>query len=126
MPHTPRLRAVVVGQATFTRVRLDRGYMGAYGQTRYPAKWQCVACGRTVDGTDERPYITRDMWGGVPGRFHQACADNGHAPCRLCGKLLPRLNCGCPREHNANVCPAKTNADRVFPTHASTTPHRSL
>ncbi len=123
--YAPRKRAVVVGQATFIRIKEDRGYGGPWGQSRQPAKWQCVACGRIVDGTDERPYLSRSRWGGRPGRFNNACADNGHAPCRLCKKPLARLNCGCPREHNANVCPGKTAADRVYPTHASTTPHRT-
>lgn len=119
-----RLRGVVVGKAMFVRVIPDKGWGGAYGQQRRAAKWQCVDCGHMVRGDNERPYLRR-RWGlGWSARFNDSCADNGHAPCRRCGKQLPRLNCGCPREHNVKWCPGKTPDDRVYPTHASNTPHR--
>lgn len=120
-PPAQRLRGVVVGKTMFVRVRVDQGWGGCWGQNRMAAKWRCVECGHTVLGDDGRPYLRR---GWASNRFNDACADNGHAPCRLCGKPLARLNCGCPREHNVNLCPNKTKNDRVFPAHASVTPHR--
>lgn len=110
----PRVRLYHVGQATFRLISRDRGWGGPYGQDRRYAKWACIACGAMVDGTDDTPVIY-NRWNGEP---EQLCARNGHAPCRACGKQLPRLNDGCPREHPWRRCPGKTEADRVNPQHA--------
>lgn len=108
-------RPVSIGRATFTQVSEYRpwGYGASWDVS--PARWACVDCGAKVDGTDERPWIgTR----GLRNAPDQSCARNGHAPCRACGKLLPRLNDGCPREHRWDLCPEKTEADRLQPQHA--------
>jgi hypothetical protein len=105
----PRVRLYHLGQATFRLVTRDRGWGGAYGQELRPAKWACIACGRKIDGTDDQPWRAPD---------EIACSRNGHAPCRECGKQLPRLNDGCPREHNWRICPGKTEAHRMTPQHA--------
>jgi hypothetical protein len=114
MNNKPRVRLHHVGQATFRLVTRDRGYGGPYGQYRQPAKWACIECHAIVRGTDERPEVF-NRWNGEPD---QLCARNGHAPCRECGQMLPRLNDGCPREHRWQVCPGKTEADRMIPQHA--------
>ena len=94
---------VTIGKATFTLVVPDRGWGGRYGQDRRPARWKCDDCGRLIDGTDDAPYPARAT----------ACINNGHAPCNRCGKPLPRLNCGCRREHIWTQCPGKTQADKL-------------
>ena len=110
-----RTRLYVDGKATFWRSRADKGWGGAYGQDRRPAQWTCVDCGRRVTGDDDRPSIRR-KWDGEPDDI---CARNGHSPCRSCGKSLPRLNDGCPREHNWRLCPGKDEPDRMGPQHAA-------
>lgn len=115
----PRTRLYHAGQATYRRTRPDRGWGGPYGQNRQPAKWACIDCGRTIRGEDSGPWIDTD-WAGKP---IDKCQRNGHAPCRLCGKQLPRLNCGCPREHRVDLCPGKTEADRMMPQHADNHHH---
>lgn len=103
----PRVRLYHLGKATYRLVSRDRGWGGRYGNDRRPAKWVCLDCHAMVDGTDERP----EPWDSV-------CARNGHAPCRVCGQRIPRLNCGCPREHRWNQCPGKTEDDKVQAQHA--------
>ena len=110
----PRVRLFHVGQATFRLVTRDRGWGGPYGQQRRPAKWACIECRAVVEGDDDKPW--------VPRRYNDEpdnkCARNGHAPCRICGAILPRLNDGCPREHNWRKCPGKDESDRMLPQHA--------
>ena len=96
-------RTVRVGETTYRLASL--GQNRGYWQT--PCVWVCTTCGSKTPGTPERPWYA-----------DTACARNGHAPCRLCGKQLARLNCGCPREHAHNRCPAKTEGDRMQPQHA--------
>ena len=103
----PRTRLYIVGQATYRRVKRDMGWGGPYGQDRRPARWACIDCGREVWGTDDKPMYVDNV-----------CSRNGHAPCHACGRKLPRLNDGCPREHNWRICPGKTEADRMNPQHA--------
>ena len=103
----PRIRLVIVNGVTYRKVRNDKGWRGPYGQTPCPARWMCIDCGRTVSGSDHTPEPYRD----------DICT-NGHAPCRLCGKVLPRLMDGCPREHNWRHSPGKSKSDRMQPQHA--------
>jgi hypothetical protein len=124
----PRVRLFHWGKATFRLVTRDRGWGGPYGQERRPAKWACIDCGAQLDGTDEAPYL-RQGWslaGPGTGEPDFACARNGHAPCWACGKQLPRLNDGCPREHRWNRCPAKTEGNRMNPQHAAQGHHRPV
>lgn len=114
-PNKPRVRLFHAGQATFRLVTRDRGWGGPYGQDRRPAKWACIECGATVDGEDNHPWLGLNRY---TDRYDNRCADNGHAPCRECGQMLPRLNDGCPREHRWTECPGKTEADRMNPQHA--------
>ena len=118
MTRKVRVRLVIAGTATYRRVRPDRGWGGPYGQDRRPARWACIDCGRIVDGTDDRPMPHRTTWWDGQGQWDDPCARNGHAPCWACGKPLPRLNDGCPREHVWTRCPAKTEADAVRAQHA--------
>ena len=113
-----RVRLVIAGKATYRRVRPDRGWGGPYGQDRRPARWACIDCGRIVDGTDDRPMPHRTTWWDGQGQWDDPCARNGHAPCWACGKPLPRLNDGCPREHVWTRCPAKTEAVAMRAQHA--------
>lgn len=103
------------GEATYRRVARDRGWGGPWGQTRMPARWACIDCGRVIYGSDDRPNQPT-QWDGSPDDI---CQRNGHAPCWACGKQLPRLNCGCPREHNWQHCPGKTEANRMVAQHAA-------
>ena len=112
----PRTRLWIAGQATYRLVARDRGWGGAWGQDRRPAKWACIDCGRRLTGTDDQPSVRRKQWS---GEWDEVCARNGHAPCRVCGKVLPRLNDGCPREHNWRLCPGKNEPDRMAPQHAA-------
>ncbi len=115
-PMKQRVRLYAAGQAMYRLVTPDRGYGGAYGQTRRPAKWACIECGKTVYGTDEAPWVVLNRWSGAWGHV---CARNGHAPCAHCGKALPRLDDGCPRAHPWVQCPAKTEASRMIPQHSA-------
>ena len=115
----PRTRLYYAGKATYRLLTPDKGWGGPYGQNRQPARWACVDCGRTIRGEDSGPWIDTD-WAGKP---IDKCQRNGHAPCRLCGKPLPRLDDGCPREHNWRACPGKTEADRMQPQHADNHHH---
>lgn len=110
-PHT---RLYHAGKATYRRTQPDRGWGGPYGQDWRPAEWVCIDCGHVVGGTNEWPNQPTNGFGAPLNR----CQRNGHAPCRLCGKPLPRLDDGCPREHNWRACPGKTEADRMQPQHA--------
>ena len=117
----PRTRLFYAGKATYRLIRLDRGFGGPYGQQRQPAVWACIDCGHKTPGTNDRPSIGRDYNhedDDFTGEWQDKCARNGHAPCRLCGAKLPRLNCGCSREHNWRACPNKTEADRLQAQHA--------
>ena len=107
-----RTRLFYAGKATYRHVTPDRGWGGYYGQTRRPAKWACIDCGRVIDGDDDKPWID------FAGAYGAHPCTNGHSPCKACGKQIPRLNCGCPREHQWNLCPGKTKADRQQPQHA--------
>ena len=53
----PRVRLYAAGQTMFRQVRKDKGYRGAYGMTRSPAKWACITCGRLIDGDDKAPWV---------------------------------------------------------------------
>ena len=116
----PRTRLYIAGEATYRLISPDRGYGGPYGADRRPAKWACVGCGQMVDGTDTEPWVKTIHFIDRPDGFtwSTACARNGHAPCRACGRPLARLNDGCPREHRWTECPGKTEADRMQPQHA--------
>lgn len=99
-----KTRLYYTGQATFRLVIPERSR--GYGWMR--ATWRCIDCGaRYYNGTNDNPYAA-----------DSACARNGHAPCRICGTLLARLNDGCAREHAWNRCPGKTEDDRCNPQHA--------
>lgn len=118
-------QTVTLGQATYRQSTQDRGYGGAYGNDRRPARWECVDCGRSVDGTDLRPWLSPN---GHTGKYGNACCDNGHGPCSYCGKVLPRLADGSLRAHPWRICPGKTEAHRVIPRPGdmadATTPRR--
>ncbi|GAA2178252.1 hypothetical protein GCM10009785_00130 [Brooklawnia cerclae] len=111
-----RARAVVRGKTVYRMVSPDRGWGGPYGQDRKWAWWACVWCGKKVPGTNNAPFVRRHPF---TGEWEEVCARNGHAPCARCGAWLPRLNDGCPREHNWTACPGKTEADRVVPQHSA-------
>lgn len=98
-----------IEKATYRLKYLDQGWGGPYGQDRLPATWECVDCHREIPGTDLDPWAT--------GLYRRTCS-NGHSPCRACGALLPRLTCGCPREHQWNRCPGKTEDDKMLQQHA--------
>lgn len=121
MSDKPRTRLFVAGQTVFRRVRMDKGWRGPYGQTPCPAKWACIECGRIVTGTNDAPTGLKHPWPWPAGtvRWIDVCARNGHAPCAHCGKVLPRLNDGCPRAHPWQRCPGKTEAARMIPQHAA-------
>lgn len=82
--------------------REDRGYGGAYGQTRRPIVLVCEVCGYEVRGM--WPYELKRM------ADHHEC---GHPPCSRCGAMLLRRKDGTPRQHAHNRCPAKTPGDKV-------------
>ena len=105
----PRTRLHYAGKATYRLVTPDKGWGGHYGQTRKPAKWACIDCGRTISGDNSGPRVDTD-WAGEP---RDKCQRNGHAPCQRCGAMRPRLDDGCPREHNWRLRPGKTEADRM-------------
>ena len=120
-PLKPRTRLYAVGQTTYRLIAWDRGWGGPYGQDRRHAKWACVHCGAKVYGDDDWPvgaFTRRGFGQAAHWEPITPCARNGHAPCRACGQMLPRLNDGCPREHRWQICPGKTEADRVQPQHA--------
>ncbi len=110
----PRVRLYVAGQAFYRLVSPEKGWRGPYGQTWCGAKWACVACWKIIPGSNIKPYVGT----GFTGEWSEPCARNGHAPCAHCGKQLPRLNDGCPRAHQWNRCPAKTDAARMIAQHA--------
>ena len=118
----PRVRLYAAGQTMFRQVRKDKGYRGAYGMTRSPAKWACITCGRLIDGDDKAPWVARNTWLGEAW-WVDVCARNGHAPCAYCGKQLPRLNDGCPRAHPWKKCPGKTEDDRKVGQHSHPAQH---
>jgi hypothetical protein len=89
----------------FVRVRVDKGWGGPWGCDRTPAKWVCVWCGYQARGTDDEPDL----------RFRRHALHQLHAHCDRCGVWVPALADGSPREHPANICPGKTEADRVVP-----------
>lgn len=97
-----------IGDVTLTRASLGR-WGGPYGAKWSAARWVCDTCGRSVRGTDDHPERLGDL----------TCVRNGHQPCRLCGTMLPALDCGCPREHQWTSCPGKTEADRITPQHGA-------
>lgn len=113
-----RTRLFIAGKATFRRVQPDKGWRGPYGQTHCLAKWACIECGRTITGDDQRPFVAQNTWNGITDLI-DVCARNGHAPCAHCGKVLPRLNDGCPRAHPWRRCPGKTEAFRMIPQHTA-------
>ncbi len=120
----PRVRLYAAGQTFFRQVSKDHGWGGPYGQYRRPAKWECIYCGRRIDGDNDRPWPAyQQPFGNWPGRWVDICARNGHAPCAYCGKQLPRLNDACPRAHPWRRCPGKTEAARMVGQHAHPAEH---
>lgn len=96
----------------FVIVREDRGWGGPYGQSRKPAVWRCEVCGYEIpDHTDTfRGRVRRDAWAMQRLADHHEC---GHAPCEYCGKMLLRRKDGTPRQHQSNVCPAKSDGHKI-------------
>lgn len=91
--------------------RADRGWGGAYGQSRLAMVWRCVDCGTRFIG--DSSWTLRKL------TEHHEC---GHAPCAYCGRLLLRRKDGTPRQHAANRCPGKNagyRIEREFARHIS-------
>lgn len=74
-------------------------------------QWECLDCGKQTTTLDDG---TPDVGNCI----------NGHCACLHCGKVLPRLKCGCPRPHSWNHCPGKTEADKLYPQHSQPGGHR--
>ena len=90
----------------------DRGWGGPYGQHRRPKVWRCVECGYMIpDHTDTfAGPRRRDSLAMARLAEHHEC---GHAPCAYCGKPLLRRKDGSPRQHRADLCPAKNAGYRI-------------
>lgn len=83
--------------------REDRGWGGAYGQSR---RWPVLVC----EDCGYRIQFTGDAWAVKRLADHHEC---GHSPCPKCGALLLRRKDGSPRQHAHNRCPGKRPGDKI-------------
>lgn len=83
----------------FRVVRLAH-YGGHYGASYTAVRWECVECGTRFHGDQ-------------PHRHMEKHADQGHAPCERCGRVLLRRQDGTPRQHAHNRCPGKNPGHRI-------------
>jgi hypothetical protein len=87
----------------FTLIREAKGWGGPYGQRWIPCVWRCDECGAEIPG-ELAPWIKKRL------ADHHEC---GHAPCDRCGTMLPRRKDGTPRQHRVDLCPGKTDGDKI-------------
>lgn len=96
----------------FVLVCPDLTYGGPYGQSaRWPI-WECEDCGHQIHAA----YDTFDgvrRWSPYAMKRMADQHDCGHAPCDRCGKKLPRRKDGTPRQHSHNLCPGKSDGDKI-------------
>lgn len=86
----------------FVVERPDRGWGGPWSQHRRELVWRCVECNARIRGVES--------WSMARLAEHHGC---GHAPCSYCGRPLLRRKDGTPRQHAANLCPAKSAGHRI-------------